>query len=165
MNIVNKTLYDKQLIISYNRYYLISYLKTNFLVVSLVSLASIAYMIAYQMWLYAAILFGIVIVYLGMTFLMQYITTKKALKNSTLVDNPVAQTYIFTDEGIIIDNIKKSTLPYVEISRIKNTNAFFIISDYTKRTYIVLKSVFADPSEDVDQLTQFFKEKFGKKFR
>ena len=50
MNIVNKTLYDKQLIISYNRYYLLGFLKTNFRVVSLIPAGLMGYMILNEVW-------------------------------------------------------------------------------------------------------------------
>jgi len=165
MNIVNKTLYDKQLIIGYNRYYLIGFLKTNFLVVALVTIGLMIYMFLNGMWEYSLVFLGILCLYLGLTMLLQKLTTRKVLKESPLVDNPIVQTYIFTSDAILIENLKENKLPYAEISRIKSTKDFFIISDFAKRTYIVQKSGFVNQVDDIRDLTIFFKERFGKKFR
>ncbi|MGI6392520.1 MAG: hypothetical protein ACOX16_02770 [Candidatus Izemoplasmatales bacterium] len=165
MNIVNKTLYDKQLIISYNRYYLLGFLKTNFLVVSLITAGLMVYMILNEMWEYSLVFLGILALYFLLTLILQALTTKKVLKESPLVKNPITQTYVFTDTEILVESLKQTKLPYTEINRIRSTGVFFIITDFSKRTYIVQKSGFANQKQDVTELANFFKATLGKRFR
>ncbi len=165
MEIVNKTLYNKDLIVRYNRFYLINFLRTNFVVVAVITIGFMAYMLAIGMWEYALVFLGILFFYFGLTLLMQWLTTKRVLRNSPLVEKPILQTYVFTDAGIIIENIRRGTLAYTEISKIRSNKDFYIIADFGRRTYIVEKSGFAEPASAIAELDRFFKEKYGKNFR
>ncbi|MBI9009530.1 MAG: hypothetical protein JEZ05_05810 [Tenericutes bacterium] len=162
MNIKNKTLYDKDLILEYNKYYLSSYLKKNFLIMSAISLVFIVYMLAIQQWKYALILLGILAFYLLMTFLMQKVTTKRILRRSPLVSQPVLQSYEFMEENMKVFNIKEYTVEYESILRFKKGKDFFILQSKDKKTYIVSFKGF-ERSDDLEVFEDFMKEKLKKK--
>ena len=124
MEIKNKTLYDKNLILSYNNYYLTSYIQRNFIVITAISAVFIIYMMVIKAWWYALLLFGILIFYLILTYFMQKLTTKRILKKSPLVEQPVMQTYIFRDDNFDVSNIKTMTVRYEEILKYKAGKEF-----------------------------------------
>lgn len=158
MNIKNKTLYDKELILEYNKYYLSSYLKKNFFIMSAISVVFIVYMLAIKQWKYALILLGILAFYLLMTFLMQKVTTKRILRRSPLVSQPVLQSYEFMDENMKVFNIKEYTVEYKNILRFKKGNEFFILQSRDKKTYIVSFKGF-ERSSDLEVFEDFMKDK------
>jgi hypothetical protein len=163
MNIVNRTLYDKNLIIRYNRHYLTRFLKKNFPIVGLITAGFITYMIIEKEWIYAIVLGGILCFYLGLTMLMQTLTTKRVLKQSPLVEHPVMQTYRFTESQIQIENIKSITITYDDLIKIVIAKEFFILHDRGNRTYIIDKKGFEHPIEDGKILTDYLKQISRKK--
>jgi len=163
MNIVNRTLYDKQLIIRYNRHYLNNFLKKNFPIVGLLTTAFIVYMLIKKEWVYAIVLGTILIFYLGLTFLMQMLTTKRVLKQSPLVDHPVIQMYYFTEKDIKIENVKSITISYDDLIKVVFSRDFIILHDRGGRTYIIDKNGFQNQPEDERILTDFLKQFTRKK--
>jgi len=137
MEIRNKTLYDKDLILNYNKYYLSSYVKRNFIVITAISLVFIVYMLFQKEWIYSGLLVGILGFYLLMTYLMQKLTTKRILKRSPLVEQPVLQTYIFKDEDFDVTNIKTYKVAYTDIVRYRKTSQFYLLQSIDRKTYIV----------------------------
>ncbi|MBN2504813.1 MAG: YcxB family protein [Bacilli bacterium] len=164
MNIRNQTLYNKDLIVRYNRYYLNNFLKKNFTIVAVITLGFSIYMFIIQQWKYGLFLVGILVLYFILTYVMQELTTRRILKKSPLVQNPVMQTYVFTDETIEIMNVKAKSLNYSEIIKIRETKEFMIISDQAKITYIVDKKGF-ESQEEEDAVRNFLKLKLSQNYR
>ena len=162
MNLTNRTLYDKNLILNYNKYFLTSYLKRNFLIMSSISMVFIIYMLAIKQWKYALILLGILLFYLLMTFLMQKVTTKHILRRSPLVTQPVLQTYEFYEENFKVINIKEYTVSYSDILKLKKAKEFFILQSRDKKTHIVSFKGF-DRESDIDLFEEFMKDKLKKR--
>jgi len=163
LNIKNQTMYDKDLIINYNKYYLNNFLKKNFIIVAIITLGFTIYMFTQRQWKYGIFLIGILGFYFALTYLMQSMTTKRILKKSPLVEHPVLQTYIFTETEIQIENVKTKVVPYTEIIKILNTKNFLILSDVNKKTYIVYKKGF-ESEADLETLQIFLKTKYGKSY-
>ena len=162
MNLTNRTLYDKNLILDYNKFFLTSYLKRNFLIMSSISMVFIIYMLAINEWKYALILLGILLFYLLMTFLMQKVTTKRILRRSPLVSQPVLQTYEFHEENFKVINIKEYTVLYSDILKLKKAKEFFILKSRDKKTHIVSFKGF-DRESDIDLFEEFMKDKLKKR--
>lgn len=165
MEIRNRTRYDKDLIIRYNKYYLTQFLRTNFILVAAITLAFSVYLIAAGSWPYALIMCGILLVYLGLTLLMQKITTKRVLKRSPLVDNPITQTYIFYDDHMVIDTVKSFRIDYTEIIKIRTAKDLYVLTDLSRKTHIVDKHGFEDPDRDVAHLNALFQSVFKGSFK
>ena len=164
MEIHNKTLYDKNLILSYNNYYLSSYIRKNFIVISAISAIFIIYMMVIKEWWYALLLFGILIFYLLLTYLMQKLTTKRILKRSPLVEQPVLQTYIFRDEEVEVSNINSIVVKYDEIVKFKETKTFYFLQSKDRKTYIVNYEGFNN-ERDKETFAEFARDRFMKKRR
>ncbi len=137
MEIRNKTLYDKDLIVNYNKYYLGSYIKRNFIVITAISLVFIIYMLVIQEWAYAGLLFGILGFYLGLTALMQKQTMNRMLKRSPLVEQPVLQTYLFMDEEFEVHNIKSYNMKYSDIIKYRKAKLFYLLHSVDRKTFII----------------------------
>ncbi len=164
MHIENHTLYDKDLILRYNKYYLLDFLKKNFLIIALVTLALSIYMFSINSWQNGLILLGILVGYFIMTVVIQKLTTMRALKRSPIVDNPVVQHYLFTEESIEISRLKDKILRYEEVVRIQVNKEFFIIFDVNKKTHIVDLNKFENDS-DLAKLKEFLLAKLGRRFK
>ncbi len=164
MEIRNKTLYDKDLIMNYNKFYLTSYIIRNFMVITAISLVFIIYMLVIQEWWYALLLVGILAFYLLMTFMMQKLTTKRLLKKSPLVEQPVLQTYIFRDNDFDISNIKTYTANYSDIVKLKISKEFYILQSKDRKTYLVDFKGFDTETEKV-RFDDFIRTMFKKKHR
>ena len=163
MNIKNQTMYDKDLIINYNKHYLNNFIKKNFIIVAIITLGFTIYMFTQSQWKYGLFLIGILAFYFVLTYIMQSMTTKRILKKSPLVEHPVLQTYIFTETEIQIENVKAKVVPYTEIVKILDTKIFLILSDINKKTYIVYKKGF-ESEADLVTLQTFLKTKYGKSY-
>jgi len=164
MEIRNKTLYDKELIIGYNKFYLSSYIKRNFIIITAISTVFIVYMLIQQEWAYAAILFGILGFYLVLTAFMQKLTTKRILKRSPLVEQPVLQTYVFRETDFDVQNIKSYNVKYTDIVRYRKSNRFYLLQSIDRKTYIVDFNGF-DSEKNHHEFTRFMEEMFAKKRR
>ncbi|XMB72466.1 hypothetical protein RJI07_00845 [Mycoplasmatota bacterium WC30] len=164
MEIRNKTLYDKDLIMNYNKFYLTSYIIRNFVVITAISMVFIIYMLAIQQWKYALLLVGILVFYLFMTYMMQKMTTKRLLKKSPLVEQPVLQTYIFRDNDFDITNIKTYTANYSNIIKLKMSKEFYILQSRDRKTYLVDYKGF-DTESEKNKFDDFIRDMFKKKRR
>lgn len=164
MNIINNTLYDKDLILRYNKYYLIDFLKKNFLIIGAITLALSIYMFAINNWINGIILLGILLGYFILTVVIQKLTTMRALKRSPIVNNPIVQKYVFTSDYVSIFRTKETRLQYEEIVRIQKYKEFYIINDINRKTHIVDLNKFENP-QDLNQLAMFLQNKLGKRFR
>lgn len=162
MEIHNKTLYDKNLILSYNNYYMASYIKKNFIVISAISTVFIIYMMVIQEWWYALLLFGILGFYLFLTYFMQKLTTKRILKRSPLVEQPVLQTYVFRDNEVEVSNINSIVVQYNDIVKFKATKEFYFLQSRDRKTYIVDYNGFAN-ERDKESFEEFATNRFNKK--
>ncbi len=164
MHIENHTLYDKDLILRYNKYYLIDFLKKNFLIIALVTIALSAYMFIIGNWQNGVILLAIIVGYFILTVVIQKLTTDRALKRSPIVQNPVYQHYIFKEDHIEISRLKDKIITYDEVIRISSNKEFFIIYDINKKTHIVDINKFEN-SEDLTKLKEFLNAKLGRRFK
>lgn len=164
MNIENKTLYDKDLILRYNKYYLIDFLKKNFLIIASVTLALSIYMFAIKNWMNGILLLGILVGYFVLTVVIQKITTMRALKRSPIVTNPMIQKYVFTEQYVAISRNKEIRLQYEEIVKIQSNKEFYIIYDINRKTHIIDLNKF-NTLEDRNTINEFLKIKLGRRFR
>lgn len=162
MKVINNTLYNRELILRYNKYYSRSYMVKNFVIITIISLAFTIYMLIQEEWAYAALLLGILILYYILTYGMQKLTTSRMLKKSPLVDNPLMQTYVFTEQLFSVTNMKTYEVNYEEVQNIKRAPDFFLIQTKDRKTYIVDFNGF-EKEEDLRVLGEFFKQKFNLK--
>ncbi len=162
MEIKNQTLYNKDLILSYNKYYLNSYIKKNFVVITAISFVFIIYMLIKQEWIYALLLFGILLFYLVLTYFMQKITTVRLLKKSPLVEEPVLQTYIFRDDSFEIKNKDSYTVPYSNIIKAKKSTTFYMLQSNERKSYLISFEGFENDGYK-EQFEKFVFSKFNLK--
>ena len=140
MKIYNQTMYDKDLIIEYNNYYFLSFLKTKFSLMSLMVIGFSVYLLLIQRLKYAILLFCILILYLLLVYFIQQLTTKRSLKKNPIVENPIMQEYLFLDDGIVISSNKQ--IKYEELYKVNCSKKFILLFSKEKRTYIVKKTGF-----------------------
>jgi len=165
MQITNNTLYDKELILKYNRFYLKSYMIKNFIIITIISFAFIIYMLVEAEWGYAALLLGILVAYYVLTLAMQKLTTNKMLKRSPLVENPLLQTYVFTSKKVsMLQTLIHNTVDYTQVQKVREGRDFFMVQTNDRKTYIVDFKGF-ESIEERDELAQFFNVKFNLKLR
>ncbi|HKL47572.1 MAG TPA: YcxB family protein [Candidatus Izemoplasmatales bacterium] len=163
LNIKNTTLYNKDLIIKYNRFFSRGYIKKNFIIIGIVSIGFIVYMLINQNWWYAALLLAIMIAYFLLTLLLQKFTIKRMLSKSPLVDNPVTQTYVFKKDRMMVTNNHKSyEVSYDHIKSVKNGGEFFLMKSSQNKSYIIDYSGFKT-EEDLKELRRFFIIRFNMK--
>ncbi|MFO7968685.1 MAG: YcxB family protein [Candidatus Izemoplasmatales bacterium] len=161
MNIKNKTIYNKNLIVKYNKFYLRNYMKKNFIIIGIISIGFIIYMLIQDRIDYALLLMGILIMYYILTLLMQKFTIKRMLKKSPLVDNPVTQTYVFMDKKFKVENTGKSYEVYYDsIKSAKTGKDFYLLQSDQRKSYIIDFNGF-DNEADKDKLEEFFIVRFN----
>jgi hypothetical protein len=164
MQITNNTLYNKDLILKYNKFYLRSYMLKNFIIITVVSLAFAIYMLVQEQYTYAGLLIAILLVYYLLTLGMQKLTTKRMLKRSPLVENPILQTYVFTDQNFTVTNIKTHTVDYINVQKVRHGPDFYLIQTNDRKTYIIDYKGFEKEEERI-KLEELFKERFGLKIK
>lgn len=164
MNIHNTTKYDGDLIVKYNRFYVSNYLKKNIMFIGVFTLGFSIYLFIISQWIYGLIIIGILILYVVLTFLMQKLTTKRILKNSPLVENPVIQEYHFTDEQVNVKSIKDFSFQYEDILKITESTDMLIFYLSNRSTYIVLKNGF-DHTHDFASLQTFLRVRLPQKYK
>ncbi len=164
MQITNNTLYNKDLILKYNKFYLKSYMLKNFIIITVVSLAFAIYMLIQKQYGYAALLIGILLVYYLLTLGMQKLTTSRMLKRSPLVENPIMQTYVFTDTSFTVANIKTHTVDYINIQKVRQGPDFYLIQTNDRKTYIIDYKGFENENDKI-LLGEFFQERFNLKLK
>ena len=158
MEIKNKTLYDKDLIVKYNNYYVKSYLQKNFIVMSIITLGFMIYMLIINQWQYALTLLAILLIYLVGTYFMQKSTTSRMLKKSLLVEQPVLQTYEFRDHEYSVINIQTKTSGYDSLRKLKSSKEFYVLITKDNRRLIVSKKGF-ESIEDENRFVELIKGK------
>jgi len=161
MEIRNHTLYNKDLIVRYNQYYLVDMIKKNFSILAIISIGFAVYLFIEGGWQNALLLLGMVLLYLGLMIVVQKVSTAKAIKKSPLVEHPVVQNYTFTEEKIIVEGLKTREMGYNEIVRIQGGKEFLILTDASRRVYVVDMAKF-DYSGAAVELKQFINLKFKK---
>ncbi len=164
MEIRNQSIYNKDLIVSYNNFYLKSYMKKNFLVISIISISFIIYMLIIKEWLYALFLAGVLALYFVLTYFMQKLTTKRILKKSPLVENPVLQSYVFRDNDFQVTVSETYTVPYDVIVKAKQGQDFFLLRSNDRKTFLITYAGF-ESEEDRKKLAEFFSNRFNMKIK
>ncbi len=162
MEITNKTLYNKELVLSYNNHFLKSYVKKNILIISIISVSFIVYMLVNKYWGYAGMLAGILVLYFVLTYFMQKITTKRMLKRSKLVENPVLQTYVFKDKEFDVENTAKYRVPYENVIKAKEAKDFYLLQTSDRKTFLITYAGF-ESEADRETIGDFFAERFNMK--
>jgi len=135
-------------------------MQKNFSIMAVVTIGFSIYMIVLERWDYVLLLFSILLLYFLLTYIMQWYSTKRILKNSPLVENPVMQHYQFLDTEISIHNVNTFSIPYLEIAKLRKTKEFLIITSKTKKTYIVDLKGF-DHANDFGLLDSFLRERYS----
>ncbi|MGD9761690.1 MAG: YcxB family protein [Candidatus Izemoplasmatales bacterium] len=162
MKIVNSTMYDRDLILKYNKFYAQSYMIKNFIIITIISLGFAIYMATQAQWGYAGLLIGILLVYYLLTLGMQKLTTKRMLKRSPLVENPILQTYIFTEENFTVTNVRSTTVTYDLIQTVKKAPDFYMVQTSDRKTYLIDFKGFEN-SDDQVELGKFFSNRLNLK--
>lgn len=161
--ISNKTVYNKDLIVKYNKHYSKSFILKNFIIIGIITVGFSIYMITQREYMYTLLLFGILVVYYLLTVLLQRLTVKRMLKRSPLVDNPIVQTYLFTKTDVSVTNPKQTyRIPYDNVSSIKETKSFYLIKTNDKRSLIIDKEGFGS-LQDTKDIRAFFVVRFNMK--
>lgn len=160
MKIYNRTLYDKFLIIQYNKYFFTNFLLTRYSFMGAIVLGFSVYMFILNQTSYALTLIGILIAYFILIYLMQIYSTKRNIKNNPIVANPFVQEYLFTDDEIIMSYGEKTT--YEIIKKVRVTKQFIVIQSKDQKTYLVSLTGFKT-EEDKNNLIQFLKEHFKRR--
>jgi hypothetical protein len=137
MDILNVTRYDVDLIIRYNKSYLQRYLQRNFLVTAVIVFAFSLYFILTGDPLRAVLVIAILLGYLGLTVLLQWLTLRNVLKRSPIVHQPLDQQYHFQEDAIFLDGKTRKVLPYDEIIKISMVGDFMVLYDKEKTPYII----------------------------
>ncbi len=159
MKIYNRTLYDKALIIQYNKYYFTNFLITRYSFMGAVVLGFSIYLFILNQTNYAITLIGILVAYFILIYLMQIYSTKRNLKNNPIVENPFVQEYLFTEDEILMSYGEKAE--YSSIQKMKVTKQFILLHSKDRKTYIVSMSGFKS-KDDCDTLIQFMRNLKGK---
>jgi hypothetical protein len=163
MEIKNRTVYNKDLIIKYNKYFSRGYIFKNFIIIGLVGIGFIVYMLINKNYDYALLLVGLMIAYYLLTLLMQKFTLKRMLAKSPLVEKPVNQDYIFKDKLFIVkNNLKTYEVPYDAITSAKKGKDFFLLKSSESKSYIIDYRGF-ETEEDKIALKKFFIIRFNMK--
>ncbi|MCF7923866.1 MAG: hypothetical protein K9L64_02020 [Candidatus Izimaplasma sp.] len=161
MNIRNTTIYNKDLIIKYNKFYLRNYMKKNFIIIGIIAIGFIIYMLIENRIDYALLLLGILVVYYLLTLLMQKFSIKRMLNKSPLVDNPVTQTYVFMDDKFEVANTGKAyEVDYNEIKSAKLGKDFFLLQSNQRKSYIIDMNGFETEADKL-KLHEFFITRFN----
>ena len=156
MEIYNQTKYDKELIIEYNNYYFMNFVKTKFSLMSLMIIGFSVYLLILGRYSYAALLIVILLSYLLLMFIVQKLSTYRSIKKNPIVDNPFIQEYLFLDE-YIIESLKQN-ITYDKIYKVTISKNFILMFSVEKRTYIVKIDGFKTP-EDALKVESFLKDK------
>jgi len=177
MRVYNETTYDKEMVLRYNRYYLIDFFKKNYSIIAVAGLAGAIYSFVINEWITALMLIGFVLLYAGLTVLIQKASQNRALKKSPIVNNPIVRTYLFEDEEISISGRfvdpakqeagttpKQRTIRYEEIERITSYKDFLMIYDMNRHSYLVDLTHFENPG-DFEVLKHHLISKIGKRYR
>jgi len=164
MNIQNHTLYDKELLERYYHYYLKDFILKNFSIMGVVTIGGAIYLFTQGEWLTALIFIGFIIVYLGITVLIQKMSSNKAVKKSPLVEHPVMRNFTFTDDLITISGVQPKEIKYQEITKVVFSKEFLILYDNARKVYIVDLTKLSD-IQDVANLKMLFGAKLFKKFK
>lgn len=164
MNIVNVTHYDVELIIRYNKSYLQRYLQRNFFFTAVIVFGFSIYFILTDDPLRAVLVIGILMAYLGLTYLLQWLSLRSVLKNSPIVHNPVDQIFRFQEDAIFLDGKTRKVLPYDEIAKIQIVGEFMVFYDKEKTPYIVDKTKFESENE-ADAVRNHLIVKIGKQIK
>jgi|GEM_PF-815334 len=178
MRAYNETLYDKDMIIRYNRFYLADFFKKNFSIIAVGAIVAAVYSLAVEQWETTLLILGMIVIYAVLTVVIQKTTQNRALKRSPIVQHPIIRSYLFDDDGITIEGRfvhpgspvqgdtgpKKRTLTYQQVVRIVSRPQFMMIYDIERRTYLVDTNGFEAP-EQLAELRTFLTVKFGKRFK
>lgn len=118
MEIRNHTLYDKDLLIRYNRHYLVDFLAKQMPVILLVSVGFSIYYFINQDWQYGLIFLAMGVLFFVFTLVMQKITAARQLKKSPLVAHPVPMDFTFLDDEFQVHGGKGQTVKYFDVQRL-----------------------------------------------
>jgi ABC-type multidrug transport system fused ATPase/permease subunit len=164
MNIQNNTLYDKDLLERYYRYYLKDFILKNFSIMGIVTIAGAIYLFTQGEWQTALIFLGFILVYLAITVIIQKMSSNRAVKKSPLVEHPVMRNFTFTDDLITISGVQPKEIKYQEITKVNFSKEFLILYDNTRKVYIVDLTKFTN-IQDISNLKTLIGSKLFKKFK
>lgn len=127
MNIFNKTVYNKDLSIKYNQFFLMRFLLTRFSFLTLIVIGASIYLYYINMSKYILALFGLLAFNLLVLLLMNLISSSKIAKQYQ--ENEVAMEYMFKEESFVVSEISASTdkeVMYSDLRKVIYTKNFIL---------------------------------------
>lgn len=118
MEIRNHTVYDKDLLIRYNRHYLVDFLLKQMPVILLVSVGFSVYYFISGDWQYGLIFLAMGVLFFVFTLVTQKFTAARQLKKSPLVVHPVPMDFTFGDDEFQVHGPKGQTVKYFDVQRL-----------------------------------------------
>lgn len=164
MDIRNETLYDKNLIIQYNK----SYFKAMFYrrTIPFAVLITIVVVVFFFLgeYLSALAILVIFLLYMMTMLLMEKISLSKVLKSSPIVDTPFIQQYRFTEENIDIRGRRTKLVLYNQIRTIHLYGDYLVVTTLDKFTAIIDITKF-ECETDYQAVEKVLLSKAGKRIR
>ena len=164
MEIRNETLYDKNLIIQYNK----SYFKAMFYrrTIPFAVLITIVVIVFFFLGEYLSSLAILIIflLYMVTMLLMEKISLSKVLKSSPIVQTPFIQRYRFSEENIDIQGKRTKLVTYDQIRSIHLYGEYLVITTLDKFTAIIDISRF-EHDTDFQAVEKVLLSKAGKRIR
>jgi hypothetical protein len=179
MRAYNETLYDRAMIVRYNRHYLAEFYRRNFIIIAAGAAIAAAFSFAEGQWETGLVILGMIVVYALLTAVIQTLVRNRALKRSPITKHPIIRTYLFDDRGIDIDGryqrvedsslaaesgVQRRRLDYEAIVQVQNRRQFMMIRDAERRTYLVDAAGF-ESAEQAEELHRFLATTLGKRYR
>ncbi len=165
MEIRNKTVYDRKLIIEFNRQYTIQYLKKFFVPFAIVDIGISIYYAVIDDWQSVILFLGIMASYFALATLLPIITTLIRLRNNTLSTNPISFFFLLNETSVVVKNKDKSrTISYESISKAILLHGFVSLVDEFKNTYVIDLTTF-DNLSDIQNIKLLLRRKLGKRLK
>lgn len=164
MEIKNETLYDRNLIIQYNKSYFkaMFYRRTIPFAVLITAVVIVFFFMGEYLSSLAILL--IFLLYMITMLLMEKISLSKVLKSSPIVETPFIQSYQFGEESIDIQGKRAKVVPYDQIRSIHLYGDYLVITTLDRFTAIINITRFTK-QEDYRTLEQHLIKKAGKRIR
>ncbi|MGD9909283.1 MAG: hypothetical protein AB7U79_01610 [Candidatus Izemoplasmatales bacterium] len=160
MDLYNQTVYNKDLSIKYNRYFLFRFLLTRFSLLFVVVIVASFYLNIIHMGKYILVLWGIFAFNLLILLLVNMVTSSRTAKEFD--KNQVSMEYHFNEDTFVVSQMNETTekeVSYVELKKVVLTRDLLL--GYFKKSpvpMIISKNGFRN-QEDGENLFHFLSDK------